>query len=62
MILTAGALLSGGVFGRLLIAGAASEKDKRRAADACAKNFRTGIDIGKRAALRAGAEHFGGHA
>jgi len=62
MILTAGAVLSGGMFGRLLIAGAATEKDKRRAAEAAAMNFRTGIDIGKRAALRVGAEFFGGHA
>lgn len=62
MILTAGAVLSGGMFGRLLIVGAAKEQDKRRAAEACAKNFRSGIDIGKRAALRVGAEHFGGHA
>jgi hypothetical protein len=62
MILTAGAVLSGSMFGRMLIAGAAGEKDKRRAADACAKNFRSGIGVGKQAALRVGAEKFGGHA
>lgn len=63
MILTAGAVLSGGMFGRLLVVGAATEKDKRRAAEAAAKNFRSGIDIGKRAALRVEADMFGvGHA
>jgi hypothetical protein len=62
VILTAGAVLSGSMFGRLLMTGAADQKDKRRAAEAAARNFRTGIDIGKRAATRVLSTNVAGHA
>ncbi len=61
-ILTAGAVVSGSMFGRLVIAGAATDQDRRRAAEGCARNFRSGIDVGKRAALRALTDEIGGTA
>ena len=52
MMHAAAAVFSGILFGELIAMGDASDQDKRRAADGVAKNFRIGIDIGKRHTLR----------
>lgn len=62
LAMTAAAVFSGILSGGLIIAGVVSEQDKRRAVDAAARNFRTGIDIGKRRALRIATEQRGGNA
>lgn len=53
MLMTAAMVFAGTTFGKLIVAGVATDGDKRRTVEAMAKNFRTGIDIGKRAAMRA---------
>lgn len=62
MLITAAMVFAGMTFGKLIVAGAAAEGDKRRTVEAAAKNFRTGIDIGKRAATRAGVSDCEGSA
>ncbi|WP_047168882.1 hypothetical protein [Rhizorhabdus histidinilytica] len=52
MLMTAAAHFAGGILGKLIVAGVASDRDKRRAVEAMAANFRAGIDVGKRAAMR----------
>lgn len=44
----AAAVFSGILFGQLIAMGAATDGDKRRAAEGAATNFRTGIELGKR--------------
>lgn len=61
-LMTAAMVFAGTTFGKLIVAGLATEGDKRRTVEAAAANFRTGIDIGKRAALRAVVEHCEGEA
>lgn len=62
LAMTAAEVFSGILFGGLIIGGVVSDQDKRRAADMAARNFRTGVDIGKRRALRIAAEQRGGNA
>lgn len=56
----AAAVFAGILFGELIVFGLAREQDKRRAADGVAKNFRSGIDIGKKHALRVAEMMAGG--
>jgi len=60
---SAAAVLAGTYFGNAIIAGLATDQDKRRASEAFARNFKTGIEIGKRQGLRVAASMpVGGHA
>lgn len=59
---TATAIYCGAMFGHMIIAGLARDADKRRATETFAKNFREGIEIGKRHALRVATSEFGGNA
>ncbi|WP_380930870.1 hypothetical protein [Sphingomonas arantia] len=61
-VMTATALLGGEVFGSLIIAGHATDQDKRRAVASVERNYRTGIEVGKRRALRLLTERHGGNA
>lgn len=49
--MTAAAIFAGTIFGQLLVAGLVNEGDKRRAGEAMLKNFRAGIDLGRRKAM-----------
>jgi len=60
--MTGAILFAGTLFGTSIIAGLADDKDKRRAVEAMARNFRTGIDVGKARALRIATDQFGGTA
>lgn len=62
LLMTACSMFAGTLLGTLIVAGVASDQDKRRITDSMAKNFRTGIDAGKRRALRLAADEFGGRA
>ena len=60
---SAAAIMAGTFFGNAIIAGLATDQDKRRASEAFARNFKTGIEIGKRQGLRIAATMpVGGHA
>jgi hypothetical protein len=60
---TAAAIMAGTFFGNAIIGGLATDQDKRRAGEAFARNFKVGINIGKRQGERAAAEMpVGGHA
>ncbi|MHA3791473.1 hypothetical protein [Sphingomonas sp. YL-JM2C] len=61
-LMSAAATFAGAIFGELIIAGVVTDQDKRRGAEVMARNFRSGIDAGKRMALRVATEKFGGHA
>jgi hypothetical protein len=51
LTISAGCLLAGYLFGATIVAGMASDKDKRRACDMALSNFRMGIKLGKDQAL-----------
>ncbi len=59
--MTAAVHFAGGLLGQLIVIGAAKEQDKRRATEAAATNFRAGIEIGRRSALRAVTKHTQGN-
>ena len=60
---TAAAIMAGTYFGNAIIGGLATDQDKRHATEAFVRNFKSGIEIGKRQGLRAAAEMpVGGHA
>lgn len=61
-LMTACAMYAGTLFGTLLVAGNAKEQDKRRAAETVTRNFRTGIDVGRRRGMRVAASDVAGHA
>jgi ABC-type methionine transport system ATPase subunit len=58
-MITAACTFAGTLFGKLIIAGVATDQDKRKATEVAAKNFRSGIEIGKKAAMRVACEEFG---
>lgn len=60
--MTAACTFAGTMFGTLIVAGVATDQDKRRVTEAMMRNFRSGIDIGKRKALDVAARQFGGSA
>lgn len=61
--MTAAAIMSGTFFGNLLAGGLANEQDKRRVTESFTRNFRSGIDIGRRQGERViGQMPVGGHA
>lgn len=61
-LMTAAMVFAGSTFGKLIVAGIATDGGKRRTVEAAALNFRTGIDIGKRAATRAVTQNCKGSA
>jgi len=54
--MTAAAIMAGTFCGQAIGCGLMKEQDKRRATDIAARNFRSGIDIGKRQTARIAAE------
>ena len=61
--MTAAAIMAGGFLGNMIVAGLATEQDKRRVTESFTRNFRSGIEIGRRQGLRvAAAMPVGGHA
>lgn len=62
MTMAAAGVLAGYLAGASIIAGIASDRDKRRMGEMLLTNFRQGIGIGKSNALRTATEQFGGNA
>jgi hypothetical protein len=58
--MTAACMFAGTMFGTLIVMGLATDQDTKRTADSMRANFRSGIDVGKKRALRLEAEMFGG--
>jgi hypothetical protein len=54
--MAAASIFAGTLLGKLIVAGLVDEKDKRRMTESMAKNYRSGIDIGRKAGLRVAAE------
>lgn len=63
LAMTAASMFAGTIAGTLISVGLLTDKDKRRVTEMMARNFRSGIDVGKRRAMRIAEEQFGvGHA
>lgn len=60
--MSAAMVFAGTIFGSMIIGGIVRDQDKRRAVESAAHNFREGIEIGKRRALRIMQEEMGGTA
>ena len=62
LLMTALSMFAGALLGALIVADVAKDQDKKRITDSMAKNFRAGIDVGKRRAARVLADEYGGSA
>ncbi|MBB5684319.1 hypothetical protein [Sphingobium boeckii] len=62
ILMAAAATFAGTIMGHMIVAGLLHDQDKKRVTDAMARNFRTGIDVGKRRAMRVACDEFGGNA
>jgi len=51
-LMTAANMFAGSQFGALLVVGAVTQQDTKRAADAASRNFREGVKVGLRHATR----------
>lgn len=52
LVMTAAAMFSGAQLGELIAMGEARDQDKKRYTDSMMRNFRQGIDVGKRKVAR----------
>jgi hypothetical protein len=62
LAIAAASMFAGTLFGSLIVAGIAKDRDTRRVAKGVDRNFRTGIDVGKERALRVITENYEGSA
>lgn len=60
--MVAAVIYAGSIFGALIVAGFATDQDKRRACDSMVRNFRSGIEVGKIKATRLAKEGCEGRA